>query len=126
MRALVVAALLVMDCAARTNDVPQASPGPTADARLGDLESAFRARDCELGDALAQPARPDCLGLEPLQGEVGRLMAAICTMSVTAEGGRVQPGASCRYARERTARLRREAKLRGCEQRGHIYPMLKG
>jgi len=80
------------------------------------LMAAFRTQDREFGDLLVDDGPIDCYQLRPVEDELARLMGKICELIDTEEGGRYTPNGSCRYTMERSARLHREARRRGCER----------
>jgi hypothetical protein len=115
---------LAVGCAARTKPVRpsvwEVGPGPNA-PELARLMAAFRTQDRELGDRLARDGPIDCYQLRPLEDELARLMGEICEFTNTQEEGRYTHSGSCRYTLERSARLNREARRRGCERHDRFF-----
>jgi hypothetical protein len=121
---LVMAADLAVGCAAPTKPVPPSvwavGPGPNAPG-LAALMKAFRTQDREFGDLIAADGPIDCYQLRPVEDELARLMGKICEFFNTQEGERYTNSGSCRYTMERSARLHREARRRGCERHDRFF-----
>ena len=123
-KAIAVAVLLAAACAAPAEQRPKVAPPPIASPpdqqELDRLETAFRAKDRELGDLLTQVPSSGCQQFFSLYDELGRLTAKMCKLSSSRDAHGYPAGLPCRYGIARLNGLQKQGRELGCV-RYHRY-----